>query len=431
MKLYQQLSEGAFPISVNNLSPSLESWVEEAEQRIFSLATGNRLGHIAPKIMAIGLAKILYSANELGCDIDSAKPYMLFAPDGTITFNGLRIKRCFSYGGILSASFGSLIATNNSMPNGCGFSLFELDPSYTDEQLLTHLHNIDEEMKKEDLKNISKGNHFACLYEVKDAITGEDTGRRIVMIHCSGKESRKEKIYHTDWLSELDGYYSVETPHGQISLLESDAKAMYLEEFHDFDQTNLNYKHKLMADMFDGFDYSLLTEITHQGLTKDGKKHLIGSQSHEEGIVPIAFNAEEGSILVKIKKNLSKEFIERWEYRETIQELGYEQILQNSNISPHGGGYELKYPIKSFNMVLNKEGLETFTIHAKPKNNQNLILTAHSFKELREHIVYRRKLPLMKEIFKAELVEHKYDLKPLKQIHPRPREHIYGIIDKR
>lgn len=428
--MYQQLSEGKFPISVDNLSSSLEPWVKEAEKRIFSLAAGNRLGDIAPKIMSIGLAKILYAANELGADIDAAKPYMLFAPDGTITFNGLRIKRCFSYGGILSASFGSLIATNNSMPNGCGFSLFELDPSYSDEKLLTHLHKIDEEMKKDDLKNISKGNHFACLYEVKDATTGEDTGRRIVMIHCSGKESRKEKIYHTDWLSDLDGYHAIDTPHGKISLLESDAKNTYLEEFHDFDQTNLRYKHKLMADMFNGFEYSLLTEITHQGLTKDGKKHLIGSQSHEEGIVPIAFNAEEGSILVKIKKNLSKEFIERWKYADTIQELGYGQMLQNSNIAPHGGGYELKYPIETFKMLLDKEGLNTFTIHAKPKINQDLILTSHSFKQIREHIVYRRKLPLMKEIFKAELVEHICDLKPLKQIYPPIRDQIYGIVNQ-
>lgn len=275
MENSKKITQGKFPISIENLSPDLVYWVKEAEKRIFSLAAGNRMAHIAPEIMSVGLGKVLYAANELGADIDQSKPYMLFAPDGTITFNGLRIKRCFTYGGIFQASFDDLIATNNSMPNGCGFSIFELDSSYTDEHLLEHLNSIHTKLAQDDLKNIGKGNHFACLYKVKDVETGEDTGRRMVLIHCSGKESGKEKIYHTDWLKDVDGYHPVETPHGLTPLLEGQAKTAYVDEFHAFDQRNLAYKHELMKSLFPDYDYKVIAEITHQGLSKDGSKHLL------------------------------------------------------------------------------------------------------------------------------------------------------------
>lgn len=97
-------------------------------------------------------------------------------------------------------------------------------------------------------------------------------------------------------------------------------------------------------------------------------------------------------------------------------------------MTPHGGGYEMKYPIDSFKMFLDKEGLNNFVVKTNPKSGQSLTLRAQSFKDIRDHIVYRRKLPLMKEVFKYDLAEHVYDLKPLKQIYPPVSETVYGIF---
>ena len=208
------------PIKINNLAEDIRKWVKEAEKRIFSLAAGNRVAKIAPEIMKIGLGKILYAANNLGADIEKNKPFVIFAPDGTCTYNLLRIQRCFTYGCLIKADFDGLIATHNAMPNGCGYSIFELKEAPNNGDLKEYGKKIRSEITEEQARELGKGNHFIGMYYVKDATSGEDTGRRFVLLHCSGHEIDKEKLYHTEWLKEYDGYHKIITPHGHISLLQ-------------------------------------------------------------------------------------------------------------------------------------------------------------------------------------------------------------------
>ena len=123
------------------MSSSLEPWLKLAKERIFSLAVGFRAGAIAPKIMEVGFSKVLYGADYLGVDIEKSNPFILFAPDGTVTYNPERIKRGFTYGAYIDFDFGKMIATNNSLPNGCGFSMYEIEDPQPDVDLVNFLQN--------------------------------------------------------------------------------------------------------------------------------------------------------------------------------------------------------------------------------------------------------------------------------------------------
>ena len=80
-------------IEFTGISSSLDPWLRLAKERIFSLAAGFRAGAIAPKIMELGFSKVLYGADYLGIDVEQSNPFILFAPDGTVTYNPERIKR--------------------------------------------------------------------------------------------------------------------------------------------------------------------------------------------------------------------------------------------------------------------------------------------------------------------------------------------------
>ncbi len=405
-----------YPISILNVSPDFEPWLEEAEKRIFSLGTGDRIVPIALSIMKIGFAKILFAASELGADLERCKPFVLFAPDCTCSFNKIRTERGFSYGALIKGDMEGMISTNNSMPNSCGYTIAEITVGKTDVSLVNHLKQKQKEMGTDHLQQLGKGNHFSAVYSVRDAITGDDTMKRYINVHSSGNLGT-DFLYDLKWLRDVDGYHKIETPHGPIELLESDAKRIYLDRYNKGDKTNSEYRKQVLEEIMGEGAFNILEEITHQGLSEDGKFHRLGVQVHE-GFIPIAFNSEEGLMLAKIKPNLGKEFLDSWSYRENVESLGYTEELTNLNFSPHGGGYEFRYPVEKFSIKLSKNGIKNFEIELKLRNTQNKKLKANYFRQIKEYFSFRRKLPMMREVFKADLVEHIYDLEPLMQIYP-------------
>lgn len=409
------LSKSSFPITYRNLAPGFEKWMQEADKRIFSLAAGNRIAKIAPKIMQVGFAKVLYALNEVGVDIEQTNPYILFAPDGTCSYNPIRTQRGFSYGCIIDFSLDGIMATNNSMPNGCGFSLYELIDPMSDDDLVNYLSDSQMRLGQDQLSQLGKGNHFAGIYYVLDPLSGQDTGRRFIIIHCSGHVGG-HRLYHPDsWLSEIDGYTTIKTPHGPITLLESEAKRLYLEQYKETDQANTNNRDLTVEEIFpDKQEWKVLERITHQGFVQNGDLHLIGTQIHE-GYVPVAFNPEEGLIVVKGKPNLNADFIDRWDQRAKVDELGIGDRLQNLNFTPHGGGYEFRYPVDQVNIRLNSEGIEDFYVKL---DHPGAEMTFSYFREIREWMSYRRKAPIIQEMTKADLATICYELPCLMQIYP-------------
>ncbi len=406
----------SFPITIENFSPDFEKWKNEAEKRIFSLGAGNRIVPIAEAVMKIGFSKILYAASELGVDLESSKPYVLFAPDCTCSFNKTRTERGFSYGALMKVELNGMIGTNNAMPNACGYTLAEIITDKTDFALIDHLKQKQKEIGKDHLQQLGKGNHFSAIYCVKDAITGEDTMKRFINVHSSGKLGT-EFLYNLDWLSDVDGYHRIETPHGPIELLEGEARRIYIEKYNEGDKINAEYREQVLTEIIGEGTFKILEEITHQGLSEDGVYHRLGVQVHD-GFIPIAFNSEEGLMLGKTKPNLGKELLQSWKYRENVEQLGYENELSSVNFSPHGGGYELRYPVNMFSINLGKRGIKNLRIELKTPPGANKNIKATYFREIKEYMSFRRKLPLMREVFRADLVNHIYDLEPLMQIYP-------------
>jgi hypothetical protein len=405
-----------YPTKIKNISEEMKPWFEEAHKRIFCLGAGERVVPIACTVMSIGFGKILYATNELGADIENCKPFILFAPDCTCSFNKMRNERGFSYGALVKGEFSGMISTNNSMPNACGYTIGELIWDKTDVALVNHLKHKQKQIGKDYLQQLGKGNHFSAVYCVKDPITGEDTMKRYINVHSSGKLGT-HFLYNLEWLSDYEGYHKIETPHGPVELLEGDAKTIYLEKYHDGDKINAFYREEVLEEIIGESKFKILEEITHQGLSENGDFHRLGVQVHD-GEVPIAFNSEEGMIIVKIKQNLSNEFLKKWELYDFVKDLGYEEELRKVNFSPHGGGYEFKLPVKSFTLHLDDKGIRNFDIQFARNGKVLDRIKASYFREVKEYMCFRRKLPLMREVFNADLIEHVYDLEPLMQIYP-------------
>lgn len=398
-------------VHFTNVDPSFESWMNEARKRIFSIAAGNRVGKMAPKIMEVGFGKILFAANQLGHDIEQSNSYVFFAPDGTVTYNPVRIKRGFTYGAILNFNFEGLLATNNSLPNGCGFSVYELEDPKPDAEMVMDLERAQMKIGENRMSQLGKGNHFAGVYYVNDPASGEDTNRRFVVVHCSGHVGGT-KLYHPQsWLSDTDGYYEVPTPHGEMILLEGDARKQYVDAYEETNTANAVNRDKVMYEVF-GSSWKTLEEVTHQGLEPGTGRHIIGTQIHK-GLVPIAFNPEEGLVMAKTLPNLSASYLDTWENRDRMESLDLYQEFRNLNFCPHGSGYEFRNPIKDLEANLGPEGIHNFTIQSEGEKT-----TFEYFREIRHLMTFRRKAQILKEIFKAEIAEIVFELPGLKQIYP-------------
>lgn len=396
----------------HNVNSKFEPWLEAARERIFSMAAGNRIGKIAPQIMQLGYGKVLYAANELGSDIDTSDSFVLFAPDGTCTYNVERIRRGFTYGAVLHMNFDGMMAVNNSMPNGCGFSIYELNAPPKDEVLVDYLNGVQNRIGQDSLSQLGKGNHFAGLYKVTDPISGEDTNKRFVVVHCSG-HAGGDKLYNTDWLGDTMGYHKIETPHGPITLLEGDARQAYNDAFVFTNSTNATNRDTTMDEIFPDMDWKRLEKITHQGIVEKGNIHIIGTQIHD-GLMPVAFNPEEGLITVKHIDNLNSDFMSIWDKDERAKNLGVHHRMSRINLTPHGGGYEFRKDIKRFDTYLDKGGVHSFRADFKDGERRSFT----HFREIRDVMTYRRRNSIMRQVYIADLAEIVYENQPVKQIYP-------------
>ncbi len=395
-------------IRYTNIHPEMQRWHEEANERIFSLAVGDRLGQIGPRIMEVGYAKVLYAANKMGASVNGS--FIFFAPDGTCSLNIERTRRGFSYGGLLDMDFDGLLATSNSMPNGCGFSTYEIE-GVDDVALVKHLENSQERLGEDELSQLGKGNHFAGVYRICDPVSGEDTGRRCMVVHCSGHVGGDLLYYPWNWLAEEDGYHSVDTPHGPITMLEGEARRRYIEQFKTTESTNSDNRDRTAEEILEGLEWKRLSTITHQGLLPS--QHLIGTQKYD-GELPIAFNPEEGLAIAKSKPNLSNDVLDSWTERERVESLGIRKKISELNLTPHGGGYELRFPFDSLSIDVDSLGIRSFSMRFHGRS-----LTFNNFREIREWLTYRRKLGIMYRIFQFDLADHLFDLPAVMQVYPK------------
>ncbi len=423
-KLYQKILGEKTKPKYENLPSTFKPWIKEARKRIHSIAAGNNASFVARCIMEVGFAKLLFALDQL--ELDWSRAFVLFAPDGTFSMNMERLQRGFTYGAVIHFGTQEYLVTHNAMPNGCGFSIYELDGNkYSDEEILKISKEHQDQL--EDDKKLNVGNHFAGVYRGIDPITKEDSGKRYVVIHCSGHVGKK-KLYHTQWLREYEGFNLIQTPLGPITVLQDDARKEYLKWFEWSNGQNEGNRESYLKTIFGEGSYKTLASVTHQGLFRNGCEIRLGVQESQD-ILPTAYNAQEGLDMVKGLPNIQHYVFETLEPFKFLKDAPYQENMRSINIVPHGGGYEFYDEVKSVKIVLNSKGVEKVKIKlSEPTTKKNYVIEFQDFKATRKLLRYRRRAEIMGQVLKYRLAEVIYHLYPLFQIYPPiERQGVYMV----
>ncbi len=423
-KLYQKIRREKTKPKYENLPAEFKQWIKEARRRIHSIAAGRNASYVARCIMEVGFAKLLYGLNEL--ELDYSHAFVLFAPDGTFSMNMERLQRGFTYGAVIHFGTEDYLAAHNAMPNGCGFSIYELGSSKFDDDEIIKIAR-DHQDRLEDDKKLNVGNHFAGIYRGIDPTTKEDSGRRFVVIHCSGHVG-KEKLYHVGWLENYGGFNLVNTPLGPVTILQDEARKEYLKWFEWSNGQNESNRESYLKTIFGEGTYKTLASVTHQGLFRNGSEIRLGVQESQK-ILPTAYNAQEGLDMVKGLVNIKEHILETLEPFKSLRNRPYLDDLLDINVVPHGGGYEFLDDVKFVKIFLNNEGIEKLKLKmVNPISKTRYIIEFQDFKATRKLLRYRRRAEIQKQVIRYQLAETIYHLYPLFQIYPPiERQGVYMV----
>ncbi len=423
-KLYQKILKEKTKPKYENLPSSFKPWIKEARKRIHSIAAGNNASFVARCIMEVGFAKLLYALDTL--ELDWSRAFVLFAPDGTFSMNMERLRRGFTYGAVIHFGTEDYLVTHNAMPNGCGFSIYELKTEkYSDEELVQI--SKQHQAKLEDDKKLNVGNHFAGVYRGIDPVTMEDSGRRFVVVHCSGHVG-KGKLYDVQWLSDHDGFHLIPTSLGPVTVLQDDARKEYLRWFEWSNGQNEANRESYLKTIFGEGSYETLASVTHQGLFRNGTEIRLGVQQSQD-ILPTAYNAQEGLDMVRGLPNIQKHVFETLAPFQFLKDVPYREDLESIDIVPHGGGYEFLDEVKSVKIILGSDGVKKVKIKLQEHSTRKkYLIEFHDFKATRNLLRYRRRAEIMGQVMKYRLAQVIYHLYPLFQIYPpMERQGVYMI----
>jgi hypothetical protein len=307
--------------------------LELARERIFSLGLRDLACLVSRKNMLYGLGKILYVTNNAFC---------VFGPDATITRNKERWVSGFGYG--LVVKWFENIAFPEMRPNGCGMVLAKLDELPSKGELVKRVIELDKEgleLNGFHIKpDFGKGNHFFEVYKLLEASPEmEMSSPYYAVLHCSSPE-RKEEIY-----AKVNEGEWVKTPLGKISVLvDTDAKE-YFNLWKEYNTFCKNRRKALIKEVLG--ECEIIADKTHQGLCAINEIRLgcyDTMDSSGGNLFPVALRWDLPLYIMKGSPNLSREVIDRIGFTQRAERLGLLEELQNINILPHGGGYELSVP---------------------------------------------------------------------------------------
>jgi hypothetical protein len=84
-------------------------------------------------------------------------------------------------------------------------------------------------------------------------------------------------------------------------------------------------------------------------------------------------------------------------------------------MTPHGGGYEFRFPVKQLDIRLGHEGIHDFSLDLRAQDG---LMSFTYFREIREWMTFRRRAPIMREVDRADLAEIVFEMPNLMQIYP-------------
>ncbi|MFX0029480.1 MAG: hypothetical protein ACFE8B_09740 [Candidatus Hermodarchaeota archaeon] len=325
--------------------------LERANEFIFSTGLNDGASKLCKANMKYGLAQMHLIQEKYGFE---SKATFISSPDETISRNEFRWNSGLGYGGRLNWGTGKeRIIFLNVKPNCCGILVGGLEELPDPYNLIKKV----DEIKSSELYHNNMlinwdfgiSNHFINCFETKN-LSDMKLPPYIFLIHGSAPEFRAPKdglgLYIDKSQSLKDLAIEEETKFGkQYILLDSDAKA-YLK-FHEKALKFSNSKRKVIAENLFDFGYQEICNQPHQFL-KDYDNMYLGSNCTDincsiinSDIFPTTLRADIAAYLFRGKKNLSTTALTNLEFLHRAEDLEALELLENSFILPHGGGYSL------------------------------------------------------------------------------------------
>lgn len=326
--------------------------LEKAEKRIFSLGLRDLASAMSYENMRYGLGKMLHVAENAYC---------VFGPDSTITRNAGRWLSGFGYGAVIRWKPESLFFPE-IRPNGCGMVLVRLEGLPSRKAILERISEIEISGLSLDGTKIKldfgKGNHFFEFYSVMRALPELESiiprDGYYALIHGSASE-RKGEIY-----SMIDEGEWIETPLGKISVLDGDLGKEYYRKWKSFENFSMRRRALLANELLPGCE--IISSLNHQGLFSKGEIRLGCHDTMDthypkgKALFPIALRWDHPLYLFRGKQNLSKDVLGMLGFSKRAKKLGVWDELRNINILPHGGGYSIKLPYTSLDVIKTEIG---------------------------------------------------------------------------
>ncbi len=302
-----------------------------------------------------GLAKIHAAQEQLGFPPDAT---FVASPDATITRNNARWRQGFGYGGAYEWT-GDFHVLDLKI-NACGMMVGALPSMPPIEQVRERLHELERVGLTLDgvaLDNdLTESNHFVDVFHVNEERSVETPPgdqKHYFIMHSSGHEHRPATargvgLYWDESEALCALARIVETPWGILRVLEGDRAAAWYEFYERVQSFNYRRREALARFLFGELDPVI--NATHQGLVRGLNRANIGcytfdtpgDPSSAAPVFPLTLSPTLPAFLVRAQPNISPAVVERLGWTERIERHGLAERIADTNLLPHGGGYD--YP---------------------------------------------------------------------------------------
>lgn len=390
--------------------------LKRAREHCFLAGVGDVGMQLCAANAPYGVAKIHHAQESMGLPPDAT---FVGAPDATITRNNNRWSQGFSYGGMYAWT--GEFAVLDIKPNACGMSVGALDSLPDLDDVRARLHELDARPLTLDgvqLDNdLTESNHFVDVFRVSQEPGYEPAPQNapyVYIMHSSGHEHREASplgpgLYWDKSRQLYEMARVIDTPWGRLHVLDAeDAAAWYA--FYQSVQA-FNHRRRALLGAFLFGDHEVIINATHQGMVRGHNLANIGcytfAPADEEPLFPLTLSPTLPAFLVRPKHNFSDAAIDALGWRSRIDRHDLEQRIVDSNILPHGGGYN--YPhLRGVARVLDDvaDGRRFELTHADPTATPQIIDTprqlAYAYRGM-EVLERMEQLDLGEAVVKLEL----------------------------
>jgi hypothetical protein len=339
---------GSINTSIEVSSLEKKDLLARAKQYIFSTGLNDGTSKLCKANMKYGLAQFHIIQEKYGLEPNAT---FISSPDETISRNAYRWNSGLGYGGRITWGNGNdKLVFLNTKPNHCGILVGGLERL---PEIYDIIERIDEIKSKilyyDNIKidwDYGISNHFINCFETKN-LSNLDFPPYMFMIHGSAPEFRDDSYGIGLYIDKSKTLKSMAIEEStifgkQYILLDTEAKE-YLEFNYKASEFS-NMKRRIIADnLFQ--DYEIICNQPHQFL-KDYNNMYLGSNCTEMDsdiikydIFPTTLRADIAAYLFKGKQNFSETTLKNMNFIKRAEKLGLLDLLRNTNVLPHGGGY--------------------------------------------------------------------------------------------